>query len=56
MNALSRPVLPRGPYLLCDDTVLPDVPLPDKAARLLAGGARVLQLRMKRTSPREALA
>jgi thiamine-phosphate pyrophosphorylase len=49
-------MLPRGPYLLCDDTVLPDVPLVDKAARLVAGGARVLQLRMKRTPPRAALA
>ncbi|MFP2907944.1 thiamine phosphate synthase, partial [Pyxidicoccus sp. 3LFB2] len=43
MNVSSRPMLPRGPYLLCDDTVLPDVPLVDKAARLVAGGARVLQ-------------
>ena len=49
-------MLPRGPYLLCDDTVLPHVPLVDKAARLVAGGARVLQLRMKRTPPRDALA
>ncbi|WP_163999911.1 thiamine phosphate synthase [Pyxidicoccus caerfyrddinensis] len=56
MNAPPRPMLPRGPYLLCDDTVLPDVPLVDKAARLVAGGARVVQLRMKRTPPREALA
>lgn len=56
MNVLSRPMLPRGPYLLCDDTVLPHVPLVDKAARLVAGGARVLQLRMKRTPPRAALA
>jgi len=56
MNVLSRPMLPRGPYLLCDDTVLPHVPLVDKAARLVAGGARVLQLRMKRTPPRDALA
>lgn len=56
MNAADRPILPRGPYLLCDDTVRPDLPLGEKAARLLAGGARVLQLRMKRTPPREALA
>jgi thiamine-phosphate pyrophosphorylase len=49
-------MLPRGPYLLCDDTVLPDVPLVDKAARLVAGGARVVQLRMKRTPARDALA
>lgn len=56
MNVSSRPMLPRGPYLLCDDTVLPEVPLVDKAARLVAGGARVVQLRMKRTPPRAALA
>ncbi|MCY1021456.1 thiamine phosphate synthase [Pyxidicoccus sp. MSG2] len=55
MNAPPRSMLPRGPYLLCDDTVLPEVPLVDKAARLVAGGARVVQLRMKRTPPREAL-
>lgn len=55
MNAVSRPPLPRGPYLLCDDTVRPDLPLPEKAARLLEGGARILQLRMKRTPPRDAL-
>lgn len=56
MNAPARPLLPRGPYLLCDDTVRPELPLGEKASRLLAGGARILQLRMKRTSPREALA
>jgi thiamine-phosphate pyrophosphorylase len=56
MNVPARPLLPRGPYLLCDDTVRPELPLGEKAARLLAGGARVLQLRMKRTPPREALA
>ncbi|NOK00631.1 MULTISPECIES: thiamine phosphate synthase [Myxococcus] len=56
MNAPSRPHLPRGPYLLCDDSVLPEISLVDKAARLVAGGARVVQLRMKRTSVREALA
>lgn len=56
MNAPSRPHLPRGPYLLCDDSVLPEVSLVDKAARLVAGGARVVQLRMKRTPVRDALA
>lgn len=56
MNVSSRLMLPRGPYLLCDDTVLPDVPLVDKAAWLVAGGARVVQLRMKRTPARQALA
>jgi thiamine-phosphate pyrophosphorylase len=42
-------------YVLCDDTVRPEMPLKEKAARLLAGGARVVQLRMKRTPLREAL-
>ncbi|WIG98580.1 thiamine phosphate synthase [Myxococcus sp. SDU36] len=56
MNAPSRPHLPRGLYLLCDDAVLPELSLADKAARLVAGGARVVQLRMKRTPAREALA
>jgi thiamine-phosphate pyrophosphorylase len=55
MNAPAHPRLPRGPYLLCDDTVRPEWPLEEKAARLLAGGARVLQLRMKRTPMRQAL-
>ncbi|RKG91721.1 thiamine phosphate synthase, partial [Corallococcus carmarthensis] len=51
-----RPPLPQGPYLLCDDSVRPELSLVDKAGRLLAGGARVLQLRMKHTPLREALA
>ncbi len=55
MNAPARPSLPRGLYVLCDDTVRPEMPLKEKAARLLAGGARVVQLRMKRTPLREAL-
>lgn len=56
MNAPVRAGLPRGLYLLCDDTVRPELPLVEKATRLLAGGARVVQLRMKRTPPREGLA
>lgn len=56
MNAPVRPSLPRGLYVLCDDTVRPELPLREKAAGLLAGGARVVQLRMKRTPLREALA
>ncbi len=55
MNTPARPALPRGLYVLCDDTVRPELPLGEKAARLLAGGARVVQLRMKRTPLREAL-
>ncbi|QAT83884.1 thiamine-phosphate pyrophosphorylase [Corallococcus coralloides] len=56
MNVSPRPPLPQGPYLLCDDSIRPELPLVDKAGRLLDGGARVLQLRMKHTPPREALA
>ncbi|PTL82755.1 thiamine phosphate synthase [Vitiosangium sp. GDMCC 1.1324] len=56
MNAPVRPSLPRGLYVLCDDTVRPELPLGEKAARLLAGGARVVQLRMKRTPLRAGLA
>ena len=56
MNVPVRPSLPRGLYALCDDTVRPELPLEAKAGRLLAGGARVLQLRMKRTPLREGLA
>lgn len=56
MNASDHLMLPRGPYLLCDDTVRTELSLAEKAACLLAGGARILQLRMKRTPPREALA
>ncbi|NTX01214.1 thiamine phosphate synthase [Myxococcus sp. CA040A] len=55
MNAPPRPLLPPGLYLLCDDTVRVDMPLILKAERMLAGGARVVQLRMKRTPVREAL-
>ncbi|MFB1484954.1 thiamine phosphate synthase [Corallococcus sp. RDP092CA] len=56
MNVSSRPPLPPGPYLLCDDSLRPELSLVDKAGRLLEGGARILQLRMKHTPPREALA
>lgn len=56
MNAPARPPLPRGLFALCDDSLRPELPLADKAARLLEGGARLLQLRMKHTPLREALA
>jgi thiamine-phosphate pyrophosphorylase len=55
MNTPPPPSLPRGLYVLCDDTLRPDLPLVTKAELLLAGGARVVQLRMKRTPLREAL-
>jgi len=50
------PPLPSGVYGLCDDTVRPDLPIPRQAALLLEGGIRVLQLRLKRTPARAALA
>ncbi|MBF5042642.1 thiamine phosphate synthase [Aggregicoccus sp. 17bor-14] len=56
MNAPPPPTLPRGLYALCDDSLRPELPLPEKAALLLQGGARVLQLRMKHTPLREGLA
>jgi len=48
--------LPKGLYALVDDSVAPAVPLVAKARGVLDGGGRVLQLRMKRTTDREALA
>jgi thiamine-phosphate pyrophosphorylase len=48
--------LPHGLYGLCDDTVRPDLPVEDQAALLLQGGVRVLQLRLKRTPARAAVA
>jgi thiamine-phosphate pyrophosphorylase len=48
--------LPGGLYAVCDDGVRPELSLVRKSELLLEGGARVIQLRMKRTPPREALA
>ncbi|HEY8206001.1 MAG TPA: thiamine phosphate synthase [Myxococcaceae bacterium] len=48
--------LPSGIYGLCDDTVRPDLPVEDQAALLLSGGIRVVQLRLKRTPARAAVA
>jgi len=48
--------LPSGLYGLCDDTVRPDLPVEDQAALLLSGGVRVVQLRLKRTPARAAVA
>jgi thiamine-phosphate pyrophosphorylase len=50
------PPLPAGLYGVCDDTARPDLPLPAQARLLLEGGVRVLQLRMKRTPTRPAVA
>ncbi len=56
----SRPVenkrLPGGLYALCDDGVRTGLSIAEKAAGLLAGGARVVQLRLKLTPEVEALA
>src|SRR3954466_5974079 len=49
-------LLPSGIYGLCDDTVRPDLPVEDQAALLLAGGIQVVQLRLKRTPARAAVA
>jgi len=47
--------LPGGLYAICDDGVRPELSLVRKGELLLDGGVRVIQLRMKRTAPREAL-
>lgn len=52
---MSPPLLPEGLYALCDDTLGLDLTVPEQAERLLEGGARVLQVRLKRTPPRQAL-
>jgi thiamine-phosphate pyrophosphorylase len=48
--------LPPGLYAICDDVVRPDLTVLEKAQRLLEGGALVLQLRMKRSRPADAMA
>lgn len=55
-NPRGTPLLPGGLYALIDDTVRPEIPLVEKASAVLEGGVRVLQVRMKRTPPREGLA
>lgn len=52
---VSTLLLPRGLYALVDDGVRPEVPLLQKVRWVLDGGARVLQLRLKRTALREAV-
>jgi len=47
---------PSGLYAICDDAVRPDLTLQEKAGRLLEGGVRVMQLRIKRTAAAPALA
>ena len=52
---MAAPELPSGIYGVCDDSLRPGWALEEKAARLLEGGVRVLQLRMKQTPLRRAL-
>ena len=47
--------LPRGLYALLDDAVRPGLPLLEAARAVIAGGARVLQLRLETTADRPAL-
>lgn len=49
-------MLPGGLYALIDDGLRPELSLEHKAQGALEGGARVLQLRLKRTPEREAIA
>ncbi|MHB8874006.1 MAG: thiamine phosphate synthase [Myxococcaceae bacterium] len=55
MRPVENKRLPGGLYGLCDDSLRRDLPLVEKAARLLDGGVRVLQLRMKETPLPKAL-
>lgn len=48
--------LPRGVYALVDDSIRPDLSVDEKARAVLAGGIRVVQLRLKLTADRPALA
>jgi thiamine-phosphate pyrophosphorylase len=50
------PPFPPGLYAICDDQVAPGRPLVNTARALLAGGVRALQLRIKVTPERVALA
>lgn len=52
---MNRP-LPRGLYAICDDQVRPELSLEAKLRALLDGGAKVIQLRLKRTTLRQASA
>lgn len=46
---------PPGLYAVVDDTVKPELPILEKARRILEGGAKVLQLRLKHTLMRDAV-
>lgn len=47
--------LPRGLYALVDDGIRRDVPMLEKVRAVIAGGVRVLQLRLEQTNDRLAL-
>lgn len=47
--------LPRGLYALVDDSVRPELSIVEKARAVIAGGVRVLQLRLEQTADRPAL-
>jgi thiamine-phosphate pyrophosphorylase len=55
MNGASGKV-PSGLYAICDDSIRPELSLTRKSELLLEGGVRVIQLRMKSTPVRDALA
>lgn len=54
-NGSHKRALPPGLYALCDDGLCPQLPLLEKARRLLQGGVGVMQLRLKLTPDRAAL-
>jgi thiamine-phosphate pyrophosphorylase len=47
--------LPRGLYAIIDDSIRQDVPIFRKVEQILAGGVKLLQLRLERTSDGHAL-
>jgi thiamine-phosphate pyrophosphorylase len=55
MNVPPHPALPGGLYALCDDGIRPQLSLEQKAQLLLAGGVKVIQVRIKQTPQRQAL-
>lgn len=53
---MTRNKLPRGLYAIVDDGVRPDLPVVEKARAVVEGGVSIVQLRLKRTPDRLALA
>jgi thiamine-phosphate pyrophosphorylase len=52
---VSTRVIPSGLYALVDEGLCPERPVTEKARLALEGGARVLQLRMKAATSRDAI-